>query len=223
MAARSEAGRVGIWGASGSGKSSYLKQRLGDRARVIVFDPMAEYGRLGFKVVQHKGREDLDKVRQAMAADWRGFRIAYVPPAGQEVAALSALCWLIIRAQEGYRKTGRGAFLTLAVEELNLAFPVSGGAAKCPGFAEVCSRGRHSGIETFGLSQRLAEVDTRFRGNCSETVVFRQNGPRDVKAARDVLGVDEGQIKALADLHYIRRAGAQTAAGRVTFARPKKK
>ena len=65
---------------------------------------------------------------------------------------------------------------------LDVEPPVAGGAEKSPGFAEMCSRGRHYGLDMIGVSQRIAEVSTRFRGNCSETVVFRQKGPRDNKA-----------------------------------------
>ena len=67
--------------------------------------------------------------------------------------------------------------MTLVVEEMNLSFPVAGGVHKCTGFAEICSRGRHYGIDVIGASQRIAEVDTRFRGNCTESVVLRQEDP----------------------------------------------
>ena len=222
MVATSNAGRIGVWGASGSGKSSYVKQRLGRGGRVIVFDPLDEYGAEGFKAIRHNHRGALNDVLAAMKANWRGFRLAYVPPNGSEALALSALCRLLMAAQEPYRKTGKGAPLTLVVEEMNLSFPVSGGAAKCPGFAEVCSRGRHYGIEVIGLSQRIAEVDTRFRGNCTETVVFRQKGPRDLAAAAAELGVKQGAVSALNNLDFLHEAAGQIKPGKVTFGRRKK-
>ena len=45
MGAKSNAGRVrvGVWGASGSGKSSYVKRQLAKRKRVVIFDPQGEY------------------------------------------------------------------------------------------------------------------------------------------------------------------------------------
>jgi len=45
MGAKSNAGRVrvGVWGATGSGKSSYVKRQLAKRKRVVIFDPQGEY------------------------------------------------------------------------------------------------------------------------------------------------------------------------------------
>lgn len=214
MSAASSAGRIGVWGASGSGKSSYVKKAIKGRGRVVVFDPLAEYGPLCRVTVR-----TADDVRKAMASQWRSFRIAYVPPAGMEARALSQLCKLLMRAQQTYKDTGRGMGLTLVVEELNLSFPVSGGAARCPGFAEVCSRGRHYGIEVYGLSQRIAEVDTRFRGNCTETVVLRQQGPRDLRAATDVLGIstDGNAVRNLRNLQYLHERNGKVSKGEVRF------
>lgn len=219
MVATSNAGRVGIWGRSGAGKSAYCKRLIKGRKRLVIFDPLAEYGGPGAlcKVIPHNSRDALDNVRKEMAANWRGFRLAYVPPSGQEAAALSALCRLLMRAQKPYQETGKGSVLTLVVEEMNLSFPVAGGAAKCPGFAEVCSRGRHYGIEVIGLSQRIAEVDTRFRGNCTETVVLAQKGPRDMAAAADALGCDRGRVQALGNLEYLHEKAGAITAGKLTF------
>lgn len=198
MGANSNAFRIGVWGASGSGKSSYVKQRLKDHKRLIVFDPLDEYGPL-CNVTVHS----LDDVRKYIIPNYRSFKIAYVPPAGKEAAALSRLSKLAMKAQEGFKASGKGMDLTMIVEEMNLSFPVHGGAAKCPGFAEVCSRGRHYGLNVYGLSQRLAEVETRFRGNCTKSIILRQQGPNDVKAAMDVSGVDKTAITNLKNLEFL--------------------
>lgn len=212
MSARSNAGRIGIWGRSGSGKSSYAKQFLSGRKRVIVFDPLDEYSNEGFK---RTPGHDLDAVRVSMRDAWATFRLAYVPPSGAEDRALSGLCRLLMAAQEPYRKTGKGAHITLVVEEMNMAFPTAGGVQRCPGFAEICSRGRHYGIEVVGLSQRIAEVGTRFRGNCTETVIFAQKGPRDQKAARDELGA--GVALPTSNLHFVREKGGKHETGELKF------
>jgi len=211
------AGRVGVWGRSGSGKSSYIKQRIAKARRVVIFDPLDEYEAEGFKAV----RGNLDAVRVAMRDNWRGFRIAYVPPTGREPRALSALGNLLIAAQEPARKKGGGPGITLVVEEMNLSFPVHGGATKAPGFAHICSRGRHYGIEVIGASQRIAEVSTRFRGNCTETVVLAQKGPRDLEAAAAELGCDKARVSALANLDYLQEKAGQITAGQVKI--PKKR
>ncbi len=212
MTARSNAGRIGVWGASGSGKSSYVKKAIKGRKRMVVFDPLGEYSALCNVTAQ-----TVEQVRVAMRKNWAGFSVAYVPPAGQEPRALSALCKLMMAAQMPFKESGKGQGMTLVVEEMNLSFPVHGGAQKSPGFAEVCSRGRHYGIEVYGLSQRIAEVSTRFRGNCTETVVLRQQGPRDLAAAADAIGGDKAAVAALANLDYIHERQGTRKKGRIKF------
>tara|TARA_Y100001001_G_scaffold31345_1_gene26088 strand:+ start:5379 stop:6017 length:639 start_codon:yes stop_codon:yes gene_type:complete len=212
MSARSNAGRIGVWGASGSGKSSYVKKAIKGRKRMVVFDPLGEYSALCNVTAQ-----TVEQVRLAMRKNWAGFSIAYVPPSGQEPRALSALCKLMMAAQMPYKESGKGQGMTLVVEEMNLSFPVHGGEHKSPGFAEVCSRGRHYGIEVYGLSQRIAEVSTRFRGNCTETVVLRQQGARDLAAASEAIGGDKAAVAALTNLDYIHERQGTRKKGRVKF------
>lgn len=221
MSASSNAGRIGVWGASGSGKSSYVKKLIKARKRLVIFDPLEEYGpELRIRSVVHSARDSLDQVRQAMVDDWQGFRVAYVPPSDKEPAALSALCKLLMAAQQPFKDGKSKAGLTLVVEEMNLSFPVSGGAQKCPGFANVCSRGRHYGIEVIGVSQRIAEVATRFRNNCTETVVLRQKGPRDLDAAAAEIGGDRAAVARLKNLDYLHERHGNVTPGTITF--PKK-
>jgi len=216
---KSNAGRIGVWGRSGSGKSSYIKKRIAGQRRVIVFDPLEEYAAEGFIAI----RGGLDAVRVAMRDNWRGFRLAYVPPSGREARALSGLSRLLMSAQQPAKDNGGGAGLTLVLEEMNLSFPVHGGEAKAPGFAEICSRGRHYGIEVIGASQRIAEVSTRFRGNGTETVVFAQKGPRDLAAAAAELGCDPAKVKALVNLSYIHEKAGAITSGKLTFNKSAKK
>lgn len=224
MSASSDAGRVGVWGRSGSGKSSYVKREIGARKRLVIFDPLQEYGpELRIRTVEHVARNSLDQVRQAMIADWRGFRVSYVPPAGKEPAALSALCKLLKAAQQPYKDGARGAqTMTLVVEEMNLCFPVHGGDSKCPGFAELCSRGRHYGIDIIGVSQRVHEVSKRFRGNTTETVVLAQSDKDDAAAAAKMLGRDGvKKVDGLQNLEFLRKGvGPEIQRGKITF--PKK-
>lgn len=216
MSSKSNAGRLGVWGRSGSGKSSWVKRYIKDARRVVVFDPLGEYRAEGFKALEHRAG-GLDAVRMAMRDNWSGFRLSYVPPGGKESAALSGLCRLMMKAQTPFFNGNGTLQMTLVVEEMNLCFPVSGGVEKAPGFADICSRGRHYGIEVVGVSQRIAEVATRFRGNCTETVVFSQKGPRDVAAAASELGTDQSQIKTLQSLHYLHEVGGNVTPGQITF------
>lgn len=212
MSAKSNAGRIGVWGASGSGKSTYVKRAIKGRKRLIVFDPMEEYAPYVNVTVR-----SLEEVRQLMARNWHTFKIAYVPPAGKESATLSALSKLLIAAQTPFKITGKGEHITLVVEEMNICFPVHGGAARAKGFADICSRGRHFGIEVYGLSQRIAEVDTRFRGNTTETVILRQQGRNDINAAEQAIGGHKKKIIELRNLSYIHERGGELTEGKLTF------
>ncbi|MEJ5217114.1 hypothetical protein WG622_02585 [Cognatishimia sp. D5M38] len=209
---KSNVGRIGVWGASGSGKSSYVKKRIKGQKRLVVFDPLDEYGPL-CKV----RATSPEQVRIAMRDNWQGFTVRYVPRAGNEPRELSALCRLLFAAQQPFKDQGGGMPVTLVVEEMNLSFPVHGGDVKCPGFANACSRGRHYGIEIYGLSQRIAEVSTRFRGNTDETVVLRQKGPRDLKAASHEVGLPESHIALLQNLDYIHEKQGKHTKGKLSF------
>lgn len=216
MSSASTAGRKLICGASGSGKSSYAKQELRGRKRIVVFDAMDEYTQ-GRNSLCNVRCETLAEVKAAMRKDWSGFRIAYVPPASAEPRALSALSALLMAAQQPFKDGKSRAIVTLVIEEMNQCFHVHGGDAKAPQFAEICSRGRHYGIEVYGLSQRIAEIHTRFRGNCTETVILRQQGDNDTRAAMAVLGAPKATVQALKNLDYIHGKDGIMKRGRVTF------
>ncbi len=197
-----DAQRTGVYGASGTGKSHYVKQLIRPERRLVVFDVLDEYRDLR--------RVDLNGVLAAASASYRDFRVRYCPPVGAEGDALSRLCDVLKVIQEPYKQEQSGApELTLVVEELNVAFPVHGGEARARGFAEICSRGRHWGVNVLGVSQRIAEVSPRFRGNMSEVVIFMQLEPIDITRAKAALGrsVPVEEIEELQPREYIRRTG----------------
>jgi DNA helicase HerA-like ATPase len=199
----------GIFGGSGSGKSTLVAKMIKGQKRLIVFDTEDEYGP-GRKHATTKVRvETVDEVRQAMRSDWNGFSISYVPPVGLESRALSSLCKLLMAAQEPARKKP-GKPVLLVVEEMSKSYPVHGWEKRCPGFNHICARGRHFNIQTIGVSQRIAEVSTNFRGNCTEAIILKQQQPIDVDAAflmlryprsQKAAGLDE--VDNIQKLHYI--------------------
>ncbi len=201
MVAISDAGRIGIWGRSGSGKSRRAKALIAKCKRAVIFDTQDEYKEVkGVFTVR-----SIDEVRRYMARNWkRSFKVAYVPPAGAEMEALDRLSKLLKLAQTPFFEGKDSRQITFLVEEMNTSFPVTGIPRKFGGFGDLCSRGRHYGINLIGVSQRIAECNTRFRGNCTETYVFRQKGPRDIKAACDELGgVKPDEIQSLAPHCYL--------------------
>jgi hypothetical protein len=204
---RKDAQRVGVYGRSGSGKSYHVKRSLlAGRGRVVVFDPMDEYAAERFRRA-----DTLAAVLAELRRGWgTGFRIAYVPPAGREPEYLHRLSVLLAQAQAPYLAGRDGRKLTLVVEELNLSFPVGGLPRELSGFGELCSRGRHYGIELVGVSQRVAEVGTRFRGNTDRAYIFGQADHTSRRTILQMIGPGWGDRLASLGLgeHLVFEGGA---------------
>lgn len=197
-----DAQRIGIWGASGSGKSTLAKVLCAKAGRVVVFDPMDEYRGLGFRRC-----ETFREVAGYIKQNWRGrFRIAYVPPEHREAAALHRLAHLLRQIQQPYYEGKPIPKLTLVVEEMNTGYPVRDLPAELSGFPGLCSRGRHYGIEIIGISQRIAEVNTRFRGNTNVAYFFAQGDHRDTTTITQMIGPEHrAALHALQRHEYLRR------------------
>lgn len=174
-----------VVGRRGSGKSTLTKGLLKGRPKVVVFDPRAEYGALrGFTTAYTR-----TDVLKAMKRGWaKGFHIAYVPEAGQEIEALHKLTLICWRAQSPYAEGRDPRKLTLVIEEADLSFPVTGLPKHLPGMQNTVNRGRHVGIECIGVTQRPALISKNFRGNVSTTYVFPLADEDDQAAMLKKLG-----------------------------------
>lgn len=209
----SNAGRVAVVGASGSGKSTYAKRLMQKEQRVVILDVMDEYKEIGAKPCY-----SIAELQAVMRANFNKFRLAYVPPSGSEETALNRLSHLCLKAQEPYKGKRSGKQLTVIVEEMNTCFGLKR-ETKVPAFAEICARGRHSFIHVVGVSQRFAEISTRFRGNLTECVVFCQQGKADVEAAIGAIGLkaNKDQILALDQLEYLHSVRGKITPGKLKF------
>jgi DNA helicase HerA-like ATPase len=206
-----DADRIAVFGRSGSGKSTLTKTMLRDRDRVVVVDPMEEYARA-------RGFVRADRVAQVLVhlrRSWsRSFRIAFVPAAMREPSELHALSLVLLQAQAPYYEERDDRKLTLVVEELNKAFPVAALPRELYGFGEVCSRGRHYGIEVIGVSQRPAEVNTRFRGNTTASYWFALAEAVDETAAARALGrTHAARLRQFPTGRYLRFAAGEVTEG----------
>lgn len=189
-----DATRTAIYGASGSGKSTYTRKRIATERRLVVFDVVGEYGGTG----KMRTCRSIKELKEAMRAGWqRGFRLAYLPVAGQEETELHKVSQLLCGVQKPYFNAPPSTNLpkiTFAVEELNTGFPVHQLPSDIRAFYEVCSRGRHYGLNVLGIAQRPAEINTRWRGNLSEVVSFQLTAPSDYTAIRDTCGGEGVQV-----------------------------
>lgn len=183
--------RIGIWGASGSGKTTKaVKLTAGQDRRVIAFDPVLDKA-IGRGAIRVKG---LDRLWPVLDAHWyrSNLRIAYTPRSTEDCPGdLHKLCLYVIARQEA--DTKKESELTLLVDELNLSFPVERLPSGLYGFMDMCARGRHYRVNIIGISQRVAEVGTRFRGNTSSFYAFRVGDHTDAQTLSRMMGPEYRQ------------------------------
>lgn len=189
-----------IVGKRGSGKSTITKGLIKGREKVVVFDPRAEYAR-------GSTCRTLDQVRQVMRAGWaRGFELSYIPPAGNEPAALHALVRFLWAAQAPYERGLDPRKLTLVIEEMNLGYPVHALPADLRGMDKAVNQGRHVGLELVGVTQRPALVSMNFRSQVSSTYLFALEEEDDVKLMARKFGRGlEDRIRNLPKYHCLMR------------------
>ena len=201
-----QAQRLGIFGASGSGKTTKARELTGKLGRIVYFDPLQELAReRGIKAFR-----DLESLKSALRKEFaRGFRFAFCPGFGDEISQLNDLCYFLVALQNGYMTGQHTAKMTLVVDELDLGFP-SGMTQRDPknGFAYLCRRGRHYGINLVGISQRPAQVDVCFRANCSGMYLFRHTDPIDFDIGVKMLGREYREtFRKLDNYQYIYKSG----------------
>lgn len=200
-----QAQRVGIFGASGSGKTTKARKITTGLNRVIFFDPLGEWGReSGVKTFY-----DSEKLKKELIKNFSaGFRYSFVPTFGDEEEQLQQICSFLTYMQNGYGIT-HGAQMTLVVDELDTSFPVgSMQKNRKNSFGFLCCRGRHFGINIIGISQRMHIVDNIFRANCSSIYFFRHSEPADIDIGAKMLGVEwRDAFKKLNNFEYIFKSG----------------
>ncbi|WP_255219022.1 hypothetical protein [Paraburkholderia kururiensis] len=181
-----------VMGASGSGKSSYVKELMkrANPARLMIFDPDDEWG--GFGTVTHNLSDVLEGFRAAGATG--ACRTVFVPSPDPATAVkqFDAFCRIAFHAER----------VTFIVDELKLVTTPSRSPV---GWGMLTGRGRKRGIVIYGLSQRPASIDKDFLGNCSFVRTGRLNYPEDRVAVAKVLDVPVAEIGALKGHQWVRR------------------
>jgi len=187
-----------VTGARGSGKSSWLKQYARGFGRVLVWDPMHEYGEaLGVAPVS---------APTELVARRRADPVLVYAPEFVSPEAFDFFCHVA---------WSRGAGLVVADELATVTH-----AGKASGWwGRLIREGRHRGIEIAGATQRPAEIDKTIIGNATRAVVFRLQRLRDRELMAAELDIDREQIDALAPLHFLDAdlLGRRVTASRIVF------
>lgn len=178
-------------GASGSGKSRSIRAAVekGRPRRLVIWDPMDEYGDLAPRMAT---------LAATFEAAARGYRARYVPPGGpgQWGKLFEAFC---IGA---YAVGGKTGDLWVIVEELADVTTASHAPAA---WARISRSGRHKGLTVLAATQRPATVDKSFLGNASRVRCFRLNWATDVRVMAALLGVPDDELMRLTPGQWIDR------------------
>lgn len=179
---------VAVMGASGSGKSLFIKAELKrlKPARLMVWDFKREYAEAG------QVARNLSEVLQLARAP--RFKLVFQPSHDTATAKnqFDVFCRIAYAAKR----------LVFVGEEL--AFVTNPSYAP-PGWSMLTLAGRSEGLAIYGASQRPAAIDKNFFGNATTIRTGRLNFRNDIKVLADVLQVSQQQVQALQPLQFIQR------------------
>lgn len=179
-----QAAFVAVIGSTGSGKSHFVKKVLDAKPpRVMIWDPMKEYGHAG-KVVRDK---TADLVAQLRKVGGGNFALVYQPNKESEKAMREQFT-VFCKAALAVGK------VLLVVEEMAL---VTKAGYSPPGWLEVVTGGRHYGLMVVGTSQRPALLDKTFFSNCTMIRVGKLSSAGDKKSVADALDVSVSMLRLL--------------------------
>ncbi|WP_339861295.1 hypothetical protein [Paremcibacter congregatus] len=212
---------VSIMGQRGTGKSTLMNQIIRLLPRVILFDYLDTRADDARKMGFHHS-SSLQEVKNMTESKYaEGFKIWYQPPPtpAKQQEALSRLSHILWDIQLKQRKaTGDQAFLTFAIDELSIPFPVTKLPTDLDGFNLVLTGGRHYGFNVVGASQRPAHVSTEFRSAAEVKYFLQLSEPRDLDVVGQTIGKPEiDVVKNLQKLEWRRSRNGHLTSGKTLF------
>lgn len=205
---RNKADIIAVIGASGTGKSSYIKgELLRKYRRLLIWSPLEktdQYAAFCGGTVTSKITEFIALVKAGTKA------IVYVPTGdGNAVKKQFDLFCRVVWEVEGAH---------VLVEELSRVTMASWSP---PAWKNLSTAGRHQGLTIIGTSQRPASIDKDFLGNCTEVRCYRVNYDTDAKVMADSLNLQTAyepvqggrgksikgpqQLRTLPNFHYFHK------------------
>ncbi len=175
---------VGVIGASGSGKSAWLKAGLRRMKppRLLIWDPQDEYGEFGEVVTDT--RELVERIGQMATDDC--FQIVYRP--GDDMASYKWKFDLFCNIAYQIPR------LCVVVEEVA---DVTTPSYAPPGWSRLSRKGRHRAMTMFAVTQRPALIDKTFLGNCTLIHCCRLNDKNDIGVMSATLGVQVEEVRTM--------------------------
>lgn len=196
---------IAIMGATGSGKSFYLRKLLArpKRRRVLIWSPKEVIDRYADLYPGTLTLTTAGQVLDALKAAGKGpVHIVVKPPSDRKKAeaVFGQVCRLCMVARD----------MTVIAEEISTVTRPSWAP---DGWSELVMQGRGYGAEVFGLSQRPASVDKDFFSNVSLIHCGRMAFDDDAKAMAKALRVPVADVMNLTGFQWIER---DTLTGKVT-------
>ena len=186
---RNSAKIIAVIGASGTGKSSKIKgELLKGYSRLIIWSPLEQtdnYASFCGGVVVTKITDLIAQIKAGTKA------IVYLPKGSDKEikTQFDRFCRCVWEVEGAH----------VLVEELSRVTMASWAP---PAWKNLSTAGRHRGLTLIGTSQRPANIDKDFLGNCTEIICYRVNYDTDAKVMADALGLQtdygKGKTKAVA-------------------------
>jgi hypothetical protein len=202
-------GRIGIFGKSGSGKSTELLELCDSVSRCLIFDTLGNFCGRNQAPPGYTVFRNTKALKEFLREHIRlPFRAIYQPTSGNKAEQFEQVCYLAYRA----------AWLVLAVDEVDSfctasAPSVIDGAALqrvCPGadnygLYEISNYSRHKPMAFVFTSRRPAQVARGLTSQCSELRVYLTTEDVDLAYFSGIMGRSNAeQLKTLGNFYYLR-------------------
>ena len=188
---------IGIMGATGCGKSYFLRKCLGRpvRKRTLIWSPKEAIDNYA---AMYPGTIKCTTASAVLAALQRAgngpVHIVFVPTLNRkkDQALFGVVCKMAMAAKN----------ITVVAEEVHTVTMPSWAP---DGWSELIMMGRGYGVEVFALSQRPASIDKDFFSNMSLLHVGRMNFDDDIKTCAKALRVPVADVANLSGYQWIER------------------
>lgn len=190
-----------VFGASGSGKSYYVKQIVKKWGRALIWDPDNEYGEIPNIQTARTPAEVMSFINSAS-----NVKVRYVPMTIDrkllekcfDFISLAAFIW--------------GNCLYVGEEIADVTTP----SKAAGGWGVVLRRGRKRGVKVIGVSQRPAECDKTLFTQARYIRTGRLDGEGDKQRLATTLGAPVDWVKRLGDLEFlsVNRSTGELTAGK---------
>ena len=196
-------------GGRGCGKTTFLKEYMKDRKRIIALDPMDDMNLKGFKrITKIKGK---NSIASHIQANWhKGYKIQV--PTGHRNQNCQEFMVELIKAliviQGKYKKNERGQVgkeITLVIDEAHKFIPNPPHGELLDHLDDFINLGRHYGVDCVAATQSVVKIWTEYRKSAMKYYFFRQGDHNDIDTVVSLIGrVNRPDLVSLKTHEYLK-------------------